>query len=33
MSILLDTREHGLQECLPEATIQQLPVGDAWIQL
>jgi ERCC4-type nuclease len=33
MSILLDTREHGLQEYLPEATIQQLPVGDAWIQL
>jgi ERCC4-type nuclease len=33
MSILLDNREHGLQEYLTEATIQQLPVGDAWIQL
>lgn len=33
MSILLDTREHGLQEHLPDAIVQQLPVGDAWIQL
>jgi ERCC4-type nuclease len=32
MSILLDTREHGLKEYVKEATIQQLPVGDAWIQ-
>lgn len=31
MSILLDTREHGLIPLLPEATQQQLPVGDAWI--
>jgi len=31
MSIFLDTREHGLQPHLPEATSQQLPVGDAWI--
>jgi ERCC4-type nuclease len=31
MSILLDTREHGLIPLLPDATQQQLPVGDAWI--
>jgi ERCC4-type nuclease len=31
MSILLDTREHGLISLLPEATQQQLPVGDVWI--
>ncbi len=32
MSILLDTREHGLCACLPEVPTQQLPVGDIWIQ-
>jgi len=31
MSIFLDTREHGLAPLLPEANVQQLPVGDAWI--
>jgi ERCC4-type nuclease len=31
MSIILDTREHGLIPLLPDATQQQLPVGDAWI--
>jgi ERCC4-type nuclease len=32
MSILLDTREHGLIPLLPTAQVKQLPVGDAWIQ-
>lgn len=32
MSILLDTREHGLITLMPDTLIQQLPVGDAWIQ-
>lgn len=32
MSILLDTREHSLIALLPESPVQQLPVGDAWIQ-
>lgn len=32
MSILLDTREHSLIELMPETPVQQLPVGDAWIQ-
>ncbi len=32
MSIVLDTREQGLIPLLPEATQQQLPVGDIWIQ-
>ena len=31
MSIVLDTREHGLIPLVPEATVKQLPVGDAWI--
>ena len=33
MSIVLDTREHGLIPLLSTATVQQLPVGDAWIQV
>jgi ERCC4-type nuclease len=32
MSIVLDTREHGLISLMPETPIQQLPVGDAWIK-
>lgn len=32
MSIILDNREHGLIPLLPGATIEQLPVGDAWIK-
>jgi ERCC4-type nuclease len=32
MSILLDNREHALIELLPQITVKQLPVGDAWIQ-
>jgi ERCC4-type nuclease len=32
MSILLDTREHGLHTLMPEVPTQQLPVGDIWIQ-
>jgi ERCC4-type nuclease len=32
MSILLDNREHGLIELLPQIAVKQLPVGDAWIQ-
>lgn len=32
MSILLDTREHGLIPLLPTVQVQQLPVGDVWIQ-
>lgn len=32
MSILLDNREHALIELLPQTTVKQLPVGDAWIQ-
>lgn len=32
MSILLDNREHGLIPLMPAAKVQQLPVGDAWIQ-
>lgn len=32
MSILLDNREHGLIPLMPTAKVQQLPVGDAWIQ-
>jgi ERCC4-type nuclease len=31
MSIILDNREHGLIPLLPEATVQQLAVGDIWI--
>jgi ERCC4-type nuclease len=31
MSIILDNREHGLIPLLPEATVQQLAVGDFWI--
>jgi ERCC4-type nuclease len=31
MSIIIDNREHGLIPLLPEATVQQLPVGDIWI--
>lgn len=30
-SILLDTRERDLHLCLPDAPVQQLPVGDAWV--
>ncbi len=33
MSILLDNREHGLIPLLPAAKVQQLPVGDAWVQI
>ena len=32
MSIVLDTREHDLISLLPEVPVQQLPVGDIWIQ-
>jgi ERCC4-type nuclease len=32
MSIVLDTREHGLIGLFPETPIQQLPVGDCWIK-
>ena len=32
MSIILDTREHGLIPLLPDAPTQQLPVGDIWIK-
>ena len=32
MSIILDTREHGLIPLLPGAPVQQLPVGDALIK-
>jgi ERCC4-type nuclease len=32
MSIVLDTREHGLHALLPEVPCKQLPVGDIWIQ-
>jgi ERCC4-type nuclease len=32
MSILLDSREHGLISILHEHTVKQLPVGDIWIQ-
>ncbi len=33
MSIVLDTREHGLIPLLPEAvSVLQLPVGDIWIK-
>jgi ERCC4-type nuclease len=31
MSIVLDTREHALITLFTEPTVQQLPVGDAWI--
>jgi ERCC4-type nuclease len=31
MSIILDTREHGLITLLPDIKQQQLPVGDAWL--
>jgi ERCC4-type nuclease len=32
MSIILDNREHSLISLLSTATVQQLPVGDAWIK-
>jgi ERCC4-type nuclease len=32
MAIVLDNREHSLISLLPTATVQQLPVGDAWIK-
>lgn len=32
MSIVLDTREHGLIALMPQTPVQQLPVGDAWIK-
>jgi ERCC4-type nuclease len=32
MSIVLDTREHGLIGLFPETPTQQLPVGDCWIK-
>lgn len=32
MSIILDTREHGLIPLLPDVPVQQLPVGDALIK-
>jgi ERCC4-type nuclease len=32
MSIVLDSRERGLIEIMPTQSIQQLPVGDIWIQ-
>jgi ERCC4-type nuclease len=32
MSILLDTREHGLIQLLSTLPTQQLPVGDCWIK-
>jgi ERCC4-type nuclease len=32
MSIVLDTREHGLIALMPETQVQQLPVGDAWLK-
>ena len=31
MSLILDNRERELIKLLPDATVQQLPVGDAWI--
>jgi ERCC4-type nuclease len=31
MSIILDSREHGLIAANPELSVKQLPVGDAWI--
>ncbi len=31
MTLVLDTREHGLIPLLSSATVQQLPVGDAWV--
>ena len=33
MAIVLDNREHSLISLLPTATVQQLPVGDAWIKV
>jgi ERCC4-type nuclease len=33
MSIVLDTREHGLIGLFPGTPVQQLPVGDCWIKL
>lgn len=33
MAIVLDNREHSLISLLPTATVQQLPVGDAWIKI
>lgn len=33
MAIVLDNREHSLITLLPTATVQQLPVGDAWIKV
>jgi ERCC4-type nuclease len=32
MSIVLDTREHGLLGLFPDTPVQQLPVGDCWIK-
>ena len=32
MSIVLDTREHGLIPLLPDANVLQIPVGDIWIK-
>lgn len=32
MSIVLDTREHGLIGLFPDTPTQQLPVGDCWIK-
>ncbi len=32
MTLVLDTREHGLIPLLSSATVEQLPVGDAWIR-
>lgn len=32
MSIVLDTREHGLITLFPDIPTQQLPVGDCWIK-
>ncbi len=33
MSIVLDTREHGLLTLFPGTSTQQLPVGDCWINI
>jgi ERCC4-type nuclease len=33
MAIVLDNREHSLISLLPTVTVQQLPVGDAWIKV
>lgn len=33
MAIVLDNREHSLISLLPTASVQQLPVGDAWIKV